>query len=193
MLKTKVILLNVTNLSDARYAAGMGVEFIGFSINPVSNQYVTADDVNEITNWLSGVSMIGNIGSSVPSYKDYKVDYLLTDNVELVDQLDEPVLTVDLNIGNKSEIQGLLNDYSDKTSFFILKVKPAELQDLHNEIKELNRKFNCYMSTEFDDDNLDNVLSSAPSGIVLYGSHEEKPGLSNYDGIADVLELLEQV
>ena len=108
MLRTKVILLNVTNLSDARYAAGMGVNFIGFSINPVSNHFVTAKDANAISEWLSGVSLIGNIGSTMPAFEEYKVDYLLTDNPDLIEELDEPIVSLALTIENVESVHKTL-------------------------------------------------------------------------------------
>ena len=60
------------------------------------------------------------------------------------------------------------------------------------ELKRLNSNFACYISSDFDNNNIEKVIETSPEGIVLYGSYEEKPGLSNYDGIADVLELLDE-
>lgn len=192
MLSTRVILLNVTNLSDARYAAGMGVDYIGFSINPASNHYVTSEDVNTITNWLSGVSLIGNVGSSAAEFQDYKIDYLMTDNTELVNQLDEPILYLSLSAGNAEEIEQLLANNLKETSFYILKVDVEEIEDLGPVISDFNSSYKCYITTDFNEASLKKILETKPQGIVLFGSHEEKPGLSNYDGIADVLELLDE-
>jgi len=192
MLKTKVILLNVTNLSDARYAAGMGVDHIGFAINPVSNHYVTAKDVNTITEWISGVSLIGNIGQSLPPYTEYKIDYLLTENIELVDELDEPILSIELTPENTDLVRATIKDFNSKVSFFIIKVKAEDIEKLKEEISLLNSEAECYYSTELTEDKLELLLATQPTGIVLHGSYEEKPGLSNYEGIADILEFLEQ-
>ena len=193
MLRTKVILLNVTNLSDARFAAGMGVDYIGFSINPVSNNYVTAEDVKTITDWLSGVSLIGDIGSSLPTDLNYKVDYFLTDNPELAETLDEPILSMTLTSENQAEFLDENRLIIDKAAFLILRVDSEEIQNLIPIIKEISSMCDCYFSTDFSNENIDEVLSTGVKGIVLYGSHEEKPGLSNYDGIADVLDLLDDV
>lgn len=191
MLSTRVILLNVTNLSDARYAAGMGVDYIGFAINPVSNHFVTSEDVNTITNWLSGVSLIGDIGSSVASHADYKVDYILTDNQEMVNQLEEPIFSIPLTGESVVDVEAILASIGHQTSFFILRLDAKEIDTLLPVIKDFNTKYKCFISAEFDNENLNKILSTNPQGIVLYGSHEEKPGLSNYEGIADILELLD--
>ena len=42
MLSTIVKISQVTNLSDAGYCAGMGVEMIGFMIDEDSESYVSA-------------------------------------------------------------------------------------------------------------------------------------------------------
>ena len=90
MLKTKVILSNVTNLSDARYASGMGVDYIGFNINPENDQYVTPEQVKMITEWLSGVSIIGNI-ENLEEYNldEYNTRFLQSNNRSAVEQADE--------------------------------------------------------------------------------------------------------
>ena len=192
MLKTKVILSHVTNLSDARYASGMGVNFIGFSINPENSQFVTAEEAKSISGWLSGVSIIGEIGSTIPiDMADYVCAYIQTSNVLLIDKLAEPILALDVDLVNINDIIGSLIKYSGLVGFFILRVKAAQLPELQPQLSELCRTYSVYISTEFDNNKLAFVLDDInPTGIVLYGSDEAKPGLSNYDGIADILELL---
>ena len=46
-LKLSVKIGDVTNLSDARYAAGMGVDYIGFNVDTNSTNFVTATKFNE--------------------------------------------------------------------------------------------------------------------------------------------------
>jgi phosphoribosylanthranilate isomerase len=194
MLKTKVILSHVTNLSDARYASGMGVNYIGFSINPENSQFVTADEAKSISGWLSGVSIIGEIGNTIPAdMKSYTSTYIQTSNALLIDKLNEPILTLDVNSLNISEVIGLLYKYSDRVRLFILNVEAEQVPNLQSQLSELCSNYAVYISTEFDNKNLEYVLDDInPTGIVLYGSDEEKPGLSSYDGIADILELLEE-
>jgi phosphoribosylanthranilate isomerase len=51
-LKTKVKAGNITNLSDARYCAGMGVDWLGFPADVVN-----PDTFKEITNWVTSLNM----------------------------------------------------------------------------------------------------------------------------------------
>lgn len=194
MLKTKVILSSVTNLSDARYASGMGVDYIGFAINPENTQYVTTEEAKSISDWLSGVSIIGEVGESLPAdMKEYTLSYSQTNNISLIERLENSILSLEINKENASNIQEILKSNSTIVNFFILKVEAEVLPSLQAQLKELCNEYPIYISTDFDSQNLVYILNDInPTGIVLYGSQEEKPGLSSYDGIADILEQLEE-
>lgn len=193
MLQTKVILSRVTNLSDARYASGMGVDYIGFSINPENSQYVTTEQAKTISDWLSGVSIIADIGDSVTTdMAEYAAAYIQTSNASLINELDQPILALDVNDVNINDVINTMATSSANVSFFILNVESELMSALQPQLKELCRKYPIYISAEFDSQNLAFVLRDIkPTGIVLMGSIEEKPGFSSYDGIADILEQLE--
>ena len=194
MLKTKVILSSVTNLSDARYAAGMGVNYVGFSINPADARYLTVEQAKNISTWLSGVSIIGEVGSSPTNEMEaYGLSHFQTDNVSAIDDLREPILTLDINTTNSEQIISIIDKHSAGVDFFILNIEANQLSALHSQLEKLCATHRIFISTEFDTKNLAFVLSNIkPAGIVLFGSNEEKPGLSSYDGIADILEQLEE-
>ena len=194
MLQTKVILSRVTNLSDARYASGMGVDYIGFSINPESTQYVTVEQAKTIGDWLSGVSIIGDVGDSMTTdMADYSTSSIQTNNASIVNELDEPILAIDVNAANINIAIQSLATHAAAVNFFILNVETKQLSALQPQLVELCSKYPIYLSADFDSENLAFVLSEIkPTGIVLYGSEEEKPGFSSYDGIADILEQLEE-
>ena len=87
-LKTFVKISNVTNLSDARYCAGMGVDLIGFSIDPDSDFYVSPEKAVEIAEWLAGVEFVAEFyGTDVNNLKsriaDYPISYVEYSRPEL--------------------------------------------------------------------------------------------------------------
>lgn len=193
MLKTKVILSSVTNLSDARYASGMGVDYIGFNINPENDQYVTHEQVKMITKWLSGVNIIGNIDSlDVHETNEYKTDFIQTSNKTVVEKSDNTIFTLDFNTNDQSKSLQLLSENKDKVSFFILNVEEPDILPYKTELSNLCKDFNIFISSNFVDEIIDITLNEIkPMGIVIYGNKEEQPGLSSYDGIADILEQIE--
>ena len=52
--KPLIYVSRITNLSDARYCAGMGVDMIGFVIDPNDADYVSPSLFQEIMGWISG-------------------------------------------------------------------------------------------------------------------------------------------
>ncbi len=81
-LKTLVYLRDINNLSDARYAAGMGVELTGFRLDPQDESSLTPEMFREITGWIAGVKTVGEFGQASPGEAmlltgDLDLDYLL--------------------------------------------------------------------------------------------------------------------
>ena len=79
MLKTQVKVSSITNLSDARYCAGMGVDLLGFAIQEISLEKFT-----EIRNWLAGVEIVGEFSTHdaeeiKAKVAEYQPDYLEID------------------------------------------------------------------------------------------------------------------
>lgn len=76
-LKTKVKVGNITNLSDARYCAGMGVDWLGFPIESVNPKTFA-----EITSWVTGPQfMIELKAGTVPeSLYEYGVELIQVDS-----------------------------------------------------------------------------------------------------------------
>lgn len=58
MLHLPVKVNSITNLTDARFCAGMGVEMLGFSMSEKHIRHIEADKVNGITGWLSGIKVV---------------------------------------------------------------------------------------------------------------------------------------
>lgn len=54
---------SVTNLSDARYAAGMWADFIGFCFDPASPDYIEPAKAKEIAGWINGPLIVGEFGN----------------------------------------------------------------------------------------------------------------------------------
>ncbi len=55
---------SIQNLTDARYFAAWNVTWMGFSLEPGSEQYCAPQDVQEIKGWLVGPQFVGEFGLS---------------------------------------------------------------------------------------------------------------------------------
>ncbi|MDX1438453.1 MAG: phosphoribosylanthranilate isomerase [Rubricoccaceae bacterium] len=57
---TKLVLGGITRLEDARYAAAMGVDFLGIDLSPALQRYLDSSTAKEIAEWISGPKIIGS-------------------------------------------------------------------------------------------------------------------------------------
>ena len=95
-LKSFVYVSEVDNLSDARFAAGMGVDLVGFKLDPNHENALNKAKFDEISEWIAGVKIVGEFGNTPPDQLTelldaYKLDYLLIENEELIPKVRKQV------------------------------------------------------------------------------------------------------
>ncbi len=187
-LKLSVKIGDVTNLSDARYAAGMGVDYIGFNINQSTDNFVSAKNFKEITNWVSGVGIIGEVGHQPPDSSDEYPSYLTETSDPSLFQ-SEVIYRVDGNdIGSIDEL--IANQ--EQVLFTIIELSNEQIKNNEEQLTALCNSRPIYLSASFTEDVLDLITTKInPKGIEIKGGIEDQPGFKDYDGIADVLEWLE--
>ncbi len=61
MLNKRILVKSITSLSEARYCAGMFVDFISFDLNEDSPYFIPQKAYEEIRGWVSGVKILGSI------------------------------------------------------------------------------------------------------------------------------------
>lgn len=204
-LKISVKVGGVTNLSDARYCAGMGVELLGFTLDPASPQYITPETYADITGWLAGVKFVGEFeGMEIENIKlatqNYTVDYLETNNQALLEELSMLGLPIiyKLEIIEASDIEKLgqtiqvLVDYCEQV------IVSCELESLFEKldlaIKSLSDVEVPILSAfAVNQDTIEAIVAEKNySGIALKGSEEELAGFKDYGELMDLLELLDE-
>lgn len=191
MLCTKVKVSAVTNLSDARYCAGMGVEWIGFSMDSVPPQ-----QYNEIRGWLAGVQVVGETEATTPEQvlalvETFRPDVLQISHVALVEPLRRLglplMLRCDLADGLPAalpETDLLLVESSD--AFAVL--NPPTVAYL----RDVAARQPLLVGFGLKESNVLEVLREiSPEGLALYGAAEQRPGFKDFGELMDVLETLE--
>ncbi len=61
MLRLKIAVLSINNLTDARYFAAYGVDYLGFDLNPEGSDFLGYDKINEIVEWVEGPKTLGQL------------------------------------------------------------------------------------------------------------------------------------
>lgn len=184
-LKTLVKVGKITNLSDARYCAGMNVDMLGFVTVESRENYLPVKDYQDIRGWVSGPKVVAEVyGVKTREelsaiIENYRPDYLELSTRELA--LVQNTLPILLHLNNNESIPTAFreNIYAVITQDQNIKTKT------HGE--NILILFDA-TATAVKDDILN---ASGIDGIVLSGSKEESPGLKDYDHLAEVLENLE--
>lgn len=197
-LKTLVKVGEVNNLSDARYCAGMGVEYIGFQLDENHDKFVDINTFQAITGWIEGVKYIGEFENTASAQifekqKEYQFQVVQVSNPSQLDELGglsiPKVLKLELN--NLTELATI--DYS-KADYLLLEsdsIDNLSTTDIDN-LQTVCSQKPTVLGFGFSDENINDLLDQIkPAGISLKGGDEIRPGYKNYDELADILEAIE--
>ncbi len=186
-LKTKVKAGNITNLSDARYCAGMGVDWLSFPadvVNPAT--------FKEMTDWVAGPQFVLEVkeSTSLDSISQYNVSSLeiTSGQLDLIDRLPSFNWIITLPLSSWVVQKNELIRCKDKISYLVLDL---DIQDLHT-ISDIAKNIKILIN-QSDKYSLDSLLELPIEGINVTGENELKPGLKDFDKLASILEELEVI
>lgn len=196
-LQTLVKVSNITNLSDARYCAGMGVELVGFVMDKFSDDYMPREKLKEIQSWLAGVQIVGETQSSdydeiATLLQTYEIDILQISDPALLPKitaLEKPIiLKLD---ADSAYMEDYLKLYNSFVTYFL--IDGQEITDFFlYHLKEYAFDNPIILGFGVTADNVQQILGEIPiQGIALKGSHELRPGYKDYDELSEILEQLE--
>ncbi len=198
-LKNFVKISSISNLSDARYCAGMLVNILGFNIDNTTKNYVSVADFSEITNWVTGVPFAGEFSTcTIEDIKiaitKYTIDFIQIDQINLLEEVKKlgKSIIFRLNINKESELRQLkeklffLKKYA---KIIIIKSENFALHtQLDNHIKDTDDNYKILKGYGIETIQKNNQFS----GLELEATEEERPGYKDYGQIMDVLELIEE-
>ena len=197
-----VYISDVDNLSDARYAAGMGVDLIGFKLNPTDKHSLNPENFKEVSEWISGVKRVGEFRDSTPDevknlLDQFDIDYLLiSDESQLHEfsQLDKPlILQIIVDKETENNLASTLNYCSGSVDYFLLESEKADFDEKGEEfIRTFSTQFPIILGYGVNKENASTIVSNLNlKGISLKGNSEIRPGYKDFDEMADILEELE--
>jgi phosphoribosylanthranilate isomerase len=187
-LKTKVKAGNITNLSDARYCAGMGVDWLSFPANEVNP--VT---FKEITDWVTGPQFVLEAdaleSSALLSAYSVSMIQLSPSQLNWVNTIPGKEWIVSIHLSEWEKYKAKLISLKAEISLLIVTLddpqnQQALLASIHNHFKVLIEFNNTAHS-------LTEILALPADGINISGSNELKPGLKDFEALSSVLEELE--
>jgi phosphoribosylanthranilate isomerase len=177
-LRTFVKVGSVTNLSDARYCAGMGVDLLGFRVVEGQENYIKPSQFQEIRGWITGPLVVAEIyGLKNPDelkaiIENFKPDYLEMGMHELLEFSTLPLpflLSTENSISSNLPVQ----------PHYLISKKPFDTV------------IPLLIEVQATGDVMPLLGNNNVKGIVLKGGIELKPGLKDYEAMNEILELLE--
>ncbi|WP_143961006.1 beta/alpha barrel domain-containing protein [Litoribacter populi] len=202
-LKTFVKISSVNNLSDARYCAGMYVNVMGFALEENDSNYISPQKFKELSDWVSGVEFVAefkhshpeNILSTLQNYEGFSfiqieeeahLQMLLNTNYGLIWKVELE------SVDRLDEILILAESLKDG-GIVVLLEGDIEMDEVAKEkINELSAKCDVLVGFDINAENVKGIVENTQiKGIALKGGHEIKPGIKDFDELADILEALE--
>ncbi len=191
MDKKEILVKNISNLSEARYCAGMLVDFISFELDKNEVNFIDLKKYSEIKGWINGIKLLGNSASLTPNeikelIKERDLDGFIFDysQIDLIELLDCKIKIAQIPINQLFTID---ENIKSKIDYIIIYGEKKDIdEDLLREIQltiPVFLGFN-FENVTFNSENL--------SGFAFNGTIELKPGFSSYNMLMDALEYLDQ-
>lgn len=204
-LKTFVKISSVNNLSDARYCAGMYVNLLGFSLEKTSENFVSPEKFKEITDWLSGLEYVAEFNFSHPeSMLAQLQDYPGIQYIETTEEIHLGMLAntnygliLRKQVNHLDALEELISKsatYKENEITLLLVSDTLELdQNTISKIKSLAQQCQILLGFGLEASSVEKTAEvTGVKGIALQGGEEIKPGLKDFDELADILEVLEE-
>ena len=187
-LKTIVKVSHISNLSDARYCAGMGVEILGFQVIPGLDNYIAPEVYQDIRGWISGPRISAELyGMSDPAQlkgviETYAPDYFELTWKEFVAFRDFLSLPCIVYYPQGSGKPTLMDD--EKIRYWLTDEK-SSCADIEQTTAPVLKRISSLGS-------LHQALSDGCfEGIALEAPAALRPGVTNYEQLGTILEALE--
>lgn len=200
---TQLYFKDVTNLSDARYAAAADASLIGFSFDPADSQYIEPAVFSEIKGWISGPRIVGSFGLVSPDELNREIDQYGLELVEV--GLDiyggyartihaDTIMRIKLSALDQTSLRHFDGDYllvhadSLFPNWALTRVNRQMMQLLEDACTYTN----CIIDIPAEASQIREMVEMLqPTGICIRGGKEIRPGVKEFDALQDMLEALE--
>jgi len=172
LLKRKIIAQNITNLTDARYFAAWGVDYLSFNIAPDSPYHIDLDKAKEIIDWVEGPQSL-----------------IESNAVEFIEGIDGHILSnifSSLPLNKEAFFRTPMSEVMRglPAGKYIIQPTEEQLSDLAS--LESSKIMGCDIYIDAQDLGIAQIEELPEYGLVIQGGAEEKVGVKSFDEL-DVL------
>lgn len=179
MLKIKVIADNILNLTDARYFAAFGVDYLVFNL-----ENIRKESIKEINDWVEGVNVLLEFNESLtPELFDFILQLsphgFVSTSTSILKELQDQF----------KEAEVFIREGGTTETHSFNKLVSTKSIDLKNTVKTGQQKVFVMMSDPVEE--LETIINSENiEGIIVEGKPEEKVGFKNFDELDEIFEQL---
>ena len=198
--KVKLKLGNINNLSDARFAAAAGIDYMGFCFDASHPSYITPVKAQQIIEWTTGCFIVAEFGLQSLSEITDIVELLGIDVVELNNNLapDEllaigkPIIKkIDIGALSPEALEATFRLYAEKVDAFHLYTQESSYVHTEEALKTYCATYKIIWGITLQAANIQNMLATyKPFALNIAGSDEEKTGLKDFDELNNLLDAL---
>lgn len=195
----KIKLGNITNLSDARFAAAAGIDYMGFCFDPKSVSYIPPVKAKEIIDWTTGCFVVAEFGNQTMKEVADIVDMLNIDIIELnndllptdLTEMDKPIIKkIDTSFFDVTALHKIFEAYTDKVDAFHLYASNGHTLTA-DDLKQICANNKIVWGYNTAPENIKETLANyEPYALNIIGGDEEKTGLKDFEELNNVLDAL---
>ncbi len=172
----KIIAQNITNLSDARYFAAWGVDYLSFNIIPDSEYSIEIDELKEIKEWVEGPKTL--IESTGLEFLDFSDGHILNSMYASLPLNKEAFFRINFEEYKKGLPAGK----------YIIKASQEDLS--HLDSLSAPHDYSVELFLDINNLSIKDYEHWPEWGLVVQGGEEEKVGLKSFDELDDLYALL---
>jgi len=196
----KIKLGNITNLSDARFAAAAGIEYMGFCFDTNNVNYIPPVKAKQIIDWTSGSFVVAEFGNQSIHEIMAITEMLNIDIVEINNHLlptdlagiDKPIIKkLDISLLNKETLTAEITSYSTNVDAFHLFACHENNSIPAEQLKEICAINKIIWGINTSSKTIKSIIETyQPYALNISGGDEEKTGVKDFDELNDILEVL---
>ena len=199
-LKTFVKIGRVNNLSDARYCAGMEVGLLGFRAEQSDDAHVSADFFHEMKEWLSGVGYVLEFGPKATALSiqeavaAYEVEYVEVQSIDTLLSINDLKTKKILKLSEINHAVDVtqLKSLATHLEYLLIEGDDIDENSAMDIVGQLSDKIKVLVGFGITPQSVELLAQNeGVAGIAMQGGDEIRPGLKDFDELADVLEALE--
>lgn len=204
-VRPKIKICGITNLEDARFAAGALVDYLGFIFYEESPRYINPGEAGAITNWIEGPEKVGVFVNQPLDdvnriARKTGLDYIQlhgNESPEYCDLVEKPVIKV-IHIEEESAgylLKHTIEQYAGMADYLMFDTKIKELWggtgttfdwDI---LKEIGMETPFFLSGGLNANNIrEAIITVQPFAIDVSSSLEKKPGLKDFGKIETFMD-----